>query len=585
MKPRLHRLLIILLLALLAGLGVHARFGLAAEAPERKAEIVVSVTESIWWLTRWSDNQIECVIAVDHEGLPTYNEVYRACGETLFETWVATNSCEAVGDESLAIDTCEGLYLFLAGQQPAERTIVVELPPASVSLTLSGCTLHPPANRCDQLPELLFLGEEPLPNEQITAIHVSLGEDGAWGTFVCEAPTCNVPLPATPRSGIPVEFWAESSFGDTTEHFTAQVRALDAGVSADPGEGEWFVDVLSSQWVGGEIASCAGVWEAFPPPGGPPSWLSTPEELETLATDAPYVFLAGKLIMQGAVDASACPAGGLLENGTANACGLEAARSLVNEWQDRFDETILQVSWETNVPAQLLKNLFAVESQFWPGVLIPQEFGLGQMTALGADTTLLWNEDFFDEFCPLVLDEGVCAEGYLGLDEETQELLRGALTVRTDSTCDDCPLGLDLTHAEFSIEVFAETLLGNCEQAGRIVRNASGKAPGAVSTYQDLWRLTLVNYNAGPGCLSTAAKSAWTGDREITWETVAPRLNLTCPNAVSYVEQVAQEALDLVTPVPATEPTPTPTPTATAEAPYPAPGSQPTATPEASPYP
>jgi hypothetical protein len=44
------------------------------------------------------------------------------------------------------------------------------------------------------------------------------------------------------------------------------------------------------------------------------------------------------------------------------------SHALCLEWQNQFDERIMEVALETGVPAQLMKNLFAKESQFWPGV-------------------------------------------------------------------------------------------------------------------------------------------------------------------------------------------------------------------------
>jgi hypothetical protein len=125
--------------------------------------------------------------------------------------------------------------------------------------------------------------------------------------------------------------------------------------------------VISSQWQGNEIATCAEIWQAFPPVGGVPDWLSTPEDPAFLASEEPYSYLAGRLIAEGVVDASSCPSGGLLSNGYADNCGLEVAMPEVIEWQNQFDDQIMDVALNSKVPAQLLKNLFALESQFWPG--------------------------------------------------------------------------------------------------------------------------------------------------------------------------------------------------------------------------
>jgi hypothetical protein len=289
------------------------------------------------------------------------------------------------------------------------------------------------------------------------------------------------------------------------------------------------------------VATCSDSWGVFPPVGGSPEWLTTPRQSEELSSDIPYTYLAANLILQGAVDASACPDGGLAPGGGVNACGLEQARAAVDEWQDRFDELILSTAEETGVPARLLKNLFARESQFWPGIYqAAGDIGLGQLTENGADTTLFWNRSFYDQFCPLILEDGICSDGYLHLDEEQRAHLRRALVESVNATCADCPLGLDLTQADFSVGVFAHTLVANCSQAGQVVRNYSGEQPGEAASFEDLWKFTLVNYNAGGGCLAEGLTGAMGGDLDLTWENVAPHLKGACSGAVDYVNEISR---------------------------------------------
>ena len=114
--------------------------------------------------------------------------------------------------------------------------------------------------------------------------------------------------------------------------------------------------------------------------------------------------------------------------------------------------------------------------------------GLGQLTENEADTAFLWNPVFFEEFCPLILEDEECDAGYLRLDEAQQERIRGALVYSVNATCDDCPLGLDLTQADFSVGVFAHTLLGSCEQTGRVIQNNTNQKV----SYEDMWKFTLV---------------------------------------------------------------------------------------------
>ena len=258
-----------------------------------------------------------------------------------------------------------------------------------------------------------------------------------------------------------------------------------------------------------------------------------------METDIPYNYLAGRLIAQGVVDASSCQGGGLLPNGYADACGLELALPKVQEWQNQFDASIIQVANSTGVPGQLIKNLFAQESQFWPGAFKdPKEFGLGQLTDNGAETILLWNPSFFSQFCPLVLDEKACQRGYIYLSKEYQAILRGALALEAKADCPECEAGIDLTNANFSIKLFAETLLANCEQVAQIVYNATSLTPGEVSSYEDLWRFTIANYHVGPGCLSYAMYIAWTARAEMDWQHISSYLTKPCQSVIPYVEKV-----------------------------------------------
>lgn len=531
-----HFLIILILLSLTGGRKAPA-YAQEEEPRERQTTIVVSTTEYEWWLVRWAGNHVICQIFLDHEGLPGGEEIFDQCGSEIFEEWEGTEPCKEVDEKRRDLGECEGVYLLFIGTQSGEREVVVDLPPPTVFVNLAGCELEPPANICEQLPILVLAAEEPLPNEQITDIQAVI--DGR--TVACEGATCEIPLQPTPFQGVAIEFWANSSFGDSSEHFTARVRVLDTGVSRDRVRRGWFVDVLSSQWLGPQVESCAKIWDAFPPIGDPPLWLSTPATEELLATGRPYHYLAGRLIANGLVSAGDCPGAGLLPNGYANACGLDKAKPMVDLWQNQFDPRIFQVAQETGIPAQLLKSLFAQESQFWPGVFrVAREFGLGQMTDQGADTVLLWNQSFFNQFCPLVLDGSVCERGYLRLQEPERAILRGALAVDVNADCAECPSGIDLSEAEFSIMVFAQTLLANCSQVSRTVFNATENSPGRVSTYEDLWLFTVANYHAGPGCLAFAIHTTQQRREALDWEHVSTHFTAACQGAVNYVELVAK---------------------------------------------
>ncbi len=532
-KARLTRILLAAASAAILALPAPVTAQEADPPPERRKSIEVSYTEHTWWLTRWSDNEVLCQVLVEGDDRPDGHEIFEDCGEEVYEEWADTESCPAVVTES-QLNTCEGVYLQWVKAVEKQREVEVELPPASVWVSLSGCSRTPPDDRCDRLPALMLSAEEPLPNEAITFVRATV--DGIL--HICEGATCEIPLAPTGQQGANVMFWAESSFGDLSPHYAARVRVLPVGSFSSLAKG-WYVDVLSTQWRETPPASCSLVWDAFPPPGGVPDWLSTPESVDALASAESFVHLADMLIIRRAVDVSQCPAGGLLEGGTANACALKEASPAVQAWQNQFDHLILEVAEETGVPGILMKNLFARESQFWPGLFEElDEAGLGQLTENGADTTLLWNPSFYAEFCPLVLDSRVCEQGYAQLDSGEQAMLRGALYSRAHAECENCPVGIDLTRAGFSVSVFAESLLAHCAQVGRIVTNVSGDAPGSVSQYEDLWRFTLASYNAGPGCLATAVTDTWLVQEPLDWSSVSARLEPACEGAVDYVRDV-----------------------------------------------
>jgi hypothetical protein len=501
----------------------------------RQATIVISYTRYEWWLLRWSDNSLLCQVYIDHEGLPTANDILTDCGGTIYTQWVNTFPCTGLDEGLLPPSGCFGLYLYFIGSAPAEKEVKVNLPPAQVYVSLVGCTPIAPENLCPSIPQLHFVGDEPLPNEQITAIHVRMDTVET----ACQGSTCDIQLRPTRLSGSTIEFWADSSFGDSTTIFTAQVRVIESGVGTSPSTSGWYVDVLSTQWQGEQLATCSQVWQAFPPIGGVPEWLSTPEDPAFLASEEPYAYLAGRLISQGAVDATSCPGGGLLSNGYADNCGLDLAMPKVIEWQNQFDDQIMQVALDTKVPAQLLKNLFAQESQFWPGVFRkPNEFGLGQITDNGADALLLWNPSFFNQFCPLVLNQEQCSLGYLKLDATNQALIRGALATSADADCNDCEFGIDLTSIDTSITLVAHTLLADCDQVAQIMKNATGKTAGDVSSYEELWKFTVADYHIGSGCLSYALYTSWASRATMDWEHVSTRLTEPCKTVIPYVTQI-----------------------------------------------
>ena len=507
----------------------------APPGPDRYAVTTVDYTKYFWWMIHWNETEVECAIEVDHEGMPTPGDIYIDCGEEIYDKWVNQKPCT-----EFDVTLCNGYYVVLVGQEPAQKKISTKLQPPVVQVTLENCNpvYTSSTSICESEPVLVLTGIEPIAGYSITGI------EGLYGgqLFNC-GPICRLRLPVTGDEMFTLQFWAYSSYGDSSDPFEAKIRVAmtDQGNPDQPAY--WFVDVLSSQWAGVPVATCVEAWGVLPPIGGPPHWLSTPTQSETLGTLIPYNYLAANLIKSGAVNASACIDGGLLPDSSgASTCGMEAARDAVNIWQNQFDEIILGTAKSTGVPANLLKNLFAVESQFWPGNG-KNDIGLGQLTVQGADTALMWNPPFFKQFCPLVMDSERCGLGYLYMGEENRSYLRLALIDSVNANCENCPLGINLERANFSIGVFAHTLMANCEQASQIVWNYNDrKTPSQLDiSYEDMWKFTLVNYNAGGGCLATAFELAAEKDEPLTFDGISPYLEPACRGAINYVNQVSSQ--------------------------------------------
>jgi hypothetical protein len=119
-------------------------------------------------------------------------------------------------------------------------------------------------------------------------------------------------------------------------------------------------------------------------------------------------------------------------------------------------------------------------------------------------------------------------------------MLRGALIAAADADCAECDLGVDLEAAAQGISTVAQALRAYCSQTGRMAANTTGDHPGQTTTYEDMWRLTLAGYAAGPGCLADAMKLAWRRGRVLTWESVSAQLSAQCTGAIDYAEDISR---------------------------------------------
>ena len=138
-----------------------------------------------------------------------------------------------------------------------------------------------------------------------------------------------------------------------------------------------------------EAGACQKAYGSISSADTLPEWLQTEVGVETLHTENRYDLLAGHLLSSGIVDGSQCFGWGLNTDGSPNGCGVEVAKSSVIEWQNQYDEAIVDASKSYGLSARLIKSMIAVETQFWPGSDWEKgEIGLGQLTDAGADMVL-----------------------------------------------------------------------------------------------------------------------------------------------------------------------------------------------------
>ena len=266
-------------------------------------------------------------------------------------------------------------------------------------------------------------------------------------------------------------------------------------------------------------------------------WVYVPDFASQLYTEENYFFLAGQLITNKIVDASTCPAGGLaLNDDYANACGMATAKPAVIIIQNMLNEPILQAWKDTGVPPVLLKQLIRIESQFWPAQYNLTHFGFGHITEMGMRNALDWNRVLYTKFCSASAG-GNCA---------IKESIAYQILISLVSTCVSCKYGIDPGAANRSVDILAQVLLGYCYQTEQIIYNATGWNPILAVDYPTIWKLTLMNYNAGPGCVYGAVAEAFeTTNGPIRWpDIVVHTSGAQCLRGMYYAESITAKYFD-----------------------------------------
>src|SRR5215212_1279863 len=359
--------------------------------------------------------------------------------------------------------------------------------------------------------------------------------------FVCTQIPCAIDLQTSSR----FVFAAYSDTGESSE-------TVIASVSVTQESGGYLVTIDSVSQFSLFSNACSVIWGKSDEANVPwddfvqfPYQLHTKKTLHTLVT---------QLLLNGIVDAHDCPAGGLsIGLDWPTACGLERASSKMIEWENQFDDQIWLASKNQGMPPKILKTLFEIESQFWPGNarFYLDEFGLGQLNQLGVDVLLRRDPTLFQSVCRGVLSD--CATSYLSLNPQQQAMIRGAVVKLTDASCADCQYGFDLNKAKESVSIFARLLVANCQQVDAILNSViipdqdvdAATATAAVATiaaggntdstsYDDLWRFTFLSYHSGLNCFREALVATKKAKQPANWENIAKRLR--CKGAENYVD-------------------------------------------------
>lgn len=474
----------------------------------------VLIRSAHWQLLRWNDGGVVCNIYVDHVSQPSVEDVNFSCGTKVAQTWLSTPAC-VPAQYGASSANCTGLMLRYLGGQTRTETKETELPEITMRLYVTDECL--PGQWCETRPGLKLVADEPVAGYHITNIFVRVVNSEKAFTGA----TSELKLPATDEDGEWLEYWAESDFGDRSDRFQVKYRAYS---TVQDERQVYRFDLLTADYASA-LPGGALLWQMFPPVDGSlPRIFEKPLSPGYLATTNRYALLAGQLIRNGLVDASSCSDRGVLQNGAASVCGEQVAAESVLSWQNKYDQQIFYAGQRYSVPARVIKGVIAQESQFWPESADPYEQGLGYVTESGVAMLLLWNLDYYAALCLPIYGRAGCAAGYTSMREDRQMLVRRAAFNRIGT--------------EAEIDLIAAMLYASAAQTQQMVKNVTRAEPADVTTYEDMWKITIANYYAGSGCTGNALRASIGEEFPLKWETIAGYLEEACQIADDYVWRV-----------------------------------------------
>lgn len=380
-----------------------------------------------------------------------------------------------------------------------------------------------PWDWCTTIPQLHFAAREYMAGFNVTQVTLRIGDREKR----YEGSDAVLTLPQTGEQGAWLQYWAVSNHKEgQSPFFRLKYRYVRSSMAPEC----FRFDLLGSDWER-EAPSGSLLWSLFPPlDQSLPKVLEQPLSAQDLYSANRYVYLSGRLIRSGLVNAADCPDGGLYANGAATPCGEQAGAEKLIEWQNKYNEQIYTAALKYNIPARILKGILAQESQFWPRSDSPYELGLGMFTEHGADLLLTWNVNYYLSNCIPAYGAIACSAGYSRLDPIAQTMMRRSV--------------IDKIGTDSEIDVLAAALLASAAQVDQMVFNTSRKEPADLTNYETMWKITTANYYAGSGCTGAALDRVSTGGLELTWEQLVLQMDESCQVASRYVEKIFSAAFE-----------------------------------------
>ena len=468
--------------------------GALADGPSRREVVQEQQTAYIWVVGGWGFEMCR-ILTDDLEHIPQPEDIRALCS---YETQQLFN---------------DGVvWVYYLGKYHYIKDVLRPLPEIQIQTDFAGSAI-------------IVQAFDPLPDQSVYQI------DG-WsnsGPLVCDTHN-GTPIPGGLRCEFSlykpgtITFYASSTFGDRSRNTTLRIgNKSQSNTIFSDSKTDWIVIGESAYTQHNPYHDIYMRWGLVPGADPVPEWART-VPTEFLISDQYYYYLSGQILLGDLSAGQNCPNNGISrENGQyATNCGVHSVFERAFEIQNAYNDEITDASQLTGVPNRIIKQIIAVESQFYPNAFgIAGERGLYQFTRDGADTLLRWNGPFYVELC--LEYWGYCNQvGYDNLDQWQQDVL--------------------INHVLFdhnNIYYLASAIKANAYQVARIVNDfANTETPGDIFTIDDLWKLTILNYHAGPTVTSAVLVNTKQSEMKLSWGSFANVLRDLQPSALEYVNRV-----------------------------------------------